>query len=655
VSELLLTDLGHGEHLDRDRAAQVASQLTAAVVTSPSEFLIVRNESLSKAEQDSRSERVSKLLEYETAELRDRAIGAVSGRGRAVSVDRINYVKRFFATAESGDEDMLLEYGLDASCAWLDDIAKAMISGWPVEIEAFAPSWSAFQPPRSVDRLDFEHLHPSHVTGADIAAMLRRVTEPTPNVKIVTFAHDYDRYSPQVHPDVAYPQNHFVASLGKFLIDKNALLATDTPGRDFLMLRESDQIPKVGELMERLAGYNEGKIINGGQRFRPALSYEDVIGPSIAGERIISEGIQLGYVDGSPSLPALEAASFINPTDAHMNERFVHLIIQPSGHDNEQLGAQTLTLAAGLTSRELYHRITYGTSGLTNDMITYTTGKLLQRYIDEYRKSLHRYSEWGDANPRKYARLHYGKIADEDRQLIPAAIDLFEELGLEAGQFEVGMDVGTGSNWYQVMLGKPYVRGRMTAREFSPSYRTFLEDLVGGRVEPEFVNMWKPFEELMAQKNPELYENCLEKSLAETDIESGSIYDLPEGQIDYLSAFFVLESIVDSKLPFWQLFRIVGRALRPKDPDNPKDRGGIFTGAFMVGSEGWEFGDGTFFPAVNVNFDQIKQACNDASLECMMVMIGDDGKVTKVREGYAGMAFMVAWKKEKVPYGGRGG
>jgi hypothetical protein len=198
------------------------------------------------------------------------------------------------------------------------------------------------------------------------------------------------------------------------------------------------------------------------------------------------------------------------------------------------------------------------------------------------------------------------------------------------------------------MLAAPFVRGQITLREFSPANREFLKAFIDRTLDPTYdQNMWPKFEDEMVRAGGDIFTGTYQAIHVpgKLALDGESIYDLPIGTVEWLSAFAVLESIVSTELPFWQLFKIVARSLRQPDPGDEKDRGGIFVGAFMAESEGWAAGENTAFPAVKLNIDRIEKAAKDADLEFVTIPLAMEDNVVRFREGYKGMVLMVAWPR----------
>jgi hypothetical protein len=174
-------------------------------------------------------------------------------------------------------------------------------------------------------------------------------------------------------------------------------------------------------------------------------------------------------------------------------------------------------------------------------------------------------------------------------------------------------DVGTGPNFYPAMLLASLIEkgGQIDLIEYSRPNRVFMRTLLGqsggiyrnkgkpGKAQSiDTHKPWRQFEDLIAEVGGQSkFQRTFAKARAAARSIPGDIYLLPESAYDFVSSYFVAESITTDKAACTKALTSLLRAIRP---------GGGFMVALMVGSKGWPAGDATHFPAVDLSFTEIQ-------------------------------------------------
>jgi hypothetical protein len=255
------------------------------------------------------------------------------------------------------------------------------------------------------------------------------------------------------------------------------------------------------------------------------------------------------------------------------------------------------------------------------------------------------FTAWNDFDPIEYVTRNYGKILPEDRIIIQTVITCFKRLSLR--ETKRVADVGTGPNFYPAMLLASLIRGgSIDLIEFSQPNRAFMNTLLNdssgiyhnknkrGRSQSvDTREPWQKFDTLIAKMGGQIaFQQTFTKARAVARSIPGDIYTLPESTYDFVSSYFVAESITDEKAECIQAIRSLIRAVRPE---------GGFMIALMVGSKGWPAGEATHFPAVDLSLAEIEEIFSATPHLADVQVVPANDEHEKARKGYHGMAIVV--------------
>lgn len=245
------------------------------------------------------------------------------------------------------------------------------------------------------------------------------------------------------------------------------------------------------------------------------------------------------------------------------------------------------------------------------------------------------YTPWAEFDVEEYVTRNYGeRLLEEDHLIIREVITALKESGIPLRSLHHVADVGAGPNFYPAMLLAPYVSddGDIDLVEFAPPNRAYAETVISGEDrQGPLAGTWDKFEDDMAQEGPQ-WQGSLREARSKAKVLDGNIYDLPEGEYDAISSYFVSESITDDPEKFDEAVRSLVGAVKP---------GGFIMVAHMLGSEGWPAGEGTDFPALPVTVEDLERVYGDlADVEVVQV-----SATPEAREGYHGMAIVVGRRK----------
>jgi hypothetical protein len=225
---------------------------------------------------------------------------------------------------------------------------------------------------------------------------------------------------------------------------------------------------------------------------------------------------------------------------------------------------------------------------------------------------------WDEFDPDSYFRHNYRDLRDDDRTILEGVRDFFAAMAPDGPVH--GLDVGTGPNLYPVLAMLPWC-DTITLMEHSAPNIAWLRDEVRS-YSPSWDEFWdlllrEPRYRIVADPRAALAERVI--------IQQGSVFQLPAGQWDIGTMFFVACSISAHHAEFEQAVgRFLG-ALRP---------GALFAMAYMEGSLGYDVGSRRF-PAVSINVADVQKCLENRTNDLVINRI--DIGPNLLREGYTGM------------------
>jgi len=253
------------------------------------------------------------------------------------------------------------------------------------------------------------------------------------------------------------------------------------------------------------------------------------------------------------------------------------------------------------------------------------------------------YTPWDQFDPWAYVAHNYQKMMTEDREIISIISNELTSMNIPLKQFKIVGDVGTGPNLYPAILISPYVseNGQIELIEPVLPNRNYLKKLFNNLSNNEpalFGNNWSNYACEIVGLCGNIYSNALCRLQRLIKIKNGSIYHLPEDEYDFVSSYFVAESISDSYYQF---------QLALNNIVNSVVTGGIIVTTHMLHSEGYQAGENTKFPAVKISLDQLEESLVKTGLKkggYKIWTVSTRKPEEKVREGYQGMAVVIASK-----------
>jgi NNMT/PNMT/TEMT family len=232
--------------------------------------------------------------------------------------------------------------------------------------------------------------------------------------------------------------------------------------------------------------------------------------------------------------------------------------------------------------------------------------------------------EWSEFDAGEYWKTNYATILPEDAEIIACASEFLIEACGEAGRVRRAVDVGAGTNLYPALLMLPWAE-HITFTDYASTNVDWLrEKLAAGSGAWE----WQPFWNLVgALPGYQTVDDPRQALATGHEIREASIFELPAGEWDLGTMFFVADGMTEDKEQFEVAVRAFLRALRPGAP---------FLMAFMEGSRGYEV-SGLRFPSVPVTPRSLEALLARLPVTRARVALRTDNTIQALRPGYDAM------------------
>lgn len=233
--------------------------------------------------------------------------------------------------------------------------------------------------------------------------------------------------------------------------------------------------------------------------------------------------------------------------------------------------------------------------------------------------------QWSKFDSEAYFQHYYGEPHPDDDLVIEraaAAIAKAEPLGKKLSI----VDVGTGPNLIPFFSAFPRA-AKLTAWEYAESNVEWLKaELKSTTLRSQWRHFWDVARRVHG--DPSLPDNPLPALAAMTDVQQGSIFDLPKARWDAATMFFCAESITERLDEFEKACASFAQCVRP---------GGALVGAFLVRSGGYVVADRPF-PVLHISSESIRETFSKYATDVHAEHIGIVER--EIRSGYAGFVLL---------------
>jgi hypothetical protein len=539
---------------------------------------------------------------------------------------------------EEGDAEELKELGISDEYSWLDDCVRALIDGAPfLEVETVGPYISHHLDEDNQLSVNAEGFPADEVAGLMIGRVISSMARQCANFRTVALIDDLA--SPDGTERTKQQGDHFIMAIGSVLRNFGLITTEDQAGIRYHLIRESDQIKGVEEIISRLRDCENGMVdesAEGDVFFYPteALIEQLAIDSENRKREFRRRGILIKRA-GRPTCHALDAATFLSSRSSAT----MHLVVLDKHFMSQQEKTYAIVRALDLVTQSRYHNIFFDCERLSPTLVTYAISQLIAEHLRRYVRVADRMDDWENFNPEEYVSHHYGSaIAPEDQEIIRFVTDRLKRERIRRGSLSLVADVGSGPNFYPSMMLAPYVKedGAIDMVEYSAVNRRYAESVISRFKDAGESGEWAKYEQFMVGAEGHVYDSAFRRVCDTVNLVQGSIFALPRNRYDIVASYFVPDSITTSRAEFWESIRAMARAVKED---------GLLILAHMIGSREYSAGGNTHFPSVELTARDVAEAYRDADLEFEMIEVSDDN--IKVRTGYRAMTVCVARKKQK--------
>lgn len=296
--------------------------------------------------------------------------------------------RKVLAAVEARDFDALAQLGLDFQRARFDVLMTALAAEGPfVEIETVGP-YAMFHVDDNGD-VDFrlDQIPCDERTGLVLGAALREATLKCPNVRPVALIDDLHNSSPDDYLTKSQ-QDRYVVEVSKLFLDSAIIRPHDVPGKDFVLVRESELLARFDQLIEQLSCSDHGIVEETADRdivFWP--SRELIAHADLRSERRERELRRSGILlrrSGRVTCTALDASGYLDP----LNREIIHLVMLDTRFKSQQAKTHVLLLATESVAPDAYNNIFYDSHRLSPQLTSYAVLKLLARAMEDHLERL---------------------------------------------------------------------------------------------------------------------------------------------------------------------------------------------------------------------------------------------------------------------------
>lgn len=235
-------------------------------------------------------------------------------------------------------------------------------------------------------------------------------------------------------------------------------------------------------------------------------------------------------------------------------------------------------------------------------------------------------ADWDGFDSLAYVNQNYGRgILPEDLRIMRFAVDELLAMAIPRDSLRLTADIGAGPNLYPSLLLAPYIApgGSLELVDRSAANLRYLRDAMTNGTPA----VWQEFENSLRHLG---HDTSISKLRDVATVQSGSIFDLPTDRYDAVMCFFVAESITADRDEFATAVDGLMCSLKP---------GGVFVTAHMVGSQGYDAGPETHYPACDLSMPEIEKAYQSHGTYRILLTTHDHEQAA--RPGYHGMAALV--------------
>lgn len=283
------------------------------------------------------------------------------------------------------DDEALKRSGLNFGYVQLDEVLAAFLIGNPpVDIETVGPYLCAHvNPETNILEVQMENLPIDEAVGIQMAAIFKKLTRAVGGkIRIVALLDEFNNYVSE-RGFTEEEQDAYIVSIAELFGRAGVIEPDDEAGKDFLLLRESEQLHKVDDLISRLQASGNGRVVTNEADelvFQPSDDFVSTLNVSTNRRKTFKKhGIVLRGKDGKALCQTLDAAGFLGDE----NKYLMHLVMLEDHMTSQQDKVFTLLKALGITDEHKYHNVFFDTQNLSPELIVYGITKKLQNHVEK--------------------------------------------------------------------------------------------------------------------------------------------------------------------------------------------------------------------------------------------------------------------------------
>lgn len=570
------------------------------------------------------------------------------------STDRWDAIDWALKQTERGEWAKLEACGIKLDPGWISDITRSMLRNRPVEIQI-----AETNRPRVIRNsngeysLSYDGILDKQLGGVALAAMLQRIDTgfdyTRPVVQVDNLIHSNEYFAAQ-----ALHRQHALQVAYQSLRSRGAIGEHDRPGTDFILIPQTRNEEQVGMLLDRLQDSEMGLMVtsaNGAIYFRP----DDRISTSVTrqystnSDQLAHDGVLLQEEDGTPTVAARNAASYLNP----INTRFTHVTIRDV-HFVDLLGKRIKTpetdqelsmilQSLNITHADRNHTIYHDSRLIPPEYTAYALTRILRNEVDRIATSLKELDDVQIAmKPKEYFDHNYRGEKGTWPEDIQGAHVIGSELPrhYNLGEIKSAAVIGFGPFSYPALALAPFMKkgATMDISDLLPGNIEFAQEWFDGTANDEHASVYRTFANLFKEghESGHFYQDCEELLKAAGNLHVAALEDLVSDSFQIVIESFVSCSNNIEKYGFHRSLEHKARILQwGKDS--------MMISVHMVGSDDWSnSGDdeGIKIPAANLSLKDIRNGYTSVGMNILRcVHLHAD---SSFREGHKGMVVIFA-------------
>ncbi|HEY5442730.1 MAG TPA: hypothetical protein VIJ68_04285 [Candidatus Saccharimonadales bacterium] len=301
-------------------------------------------------------------------------------------------------TSSGLDSEALKQIGINAEyTAGMTHLIAALLQGKPpIDIETVGPYACEHLTEDGVLQIDEQNIPNDEQIGIELAVLFRQLADASESpVRIVALLDELNNYregnlaTKRFTPE---EQDQYVTAMAKYFEQKGIIQPGDSMGGEVLLLRETEQVERVPQLIEKLSASNKGQIIRDNEEggletitFMPKESFVDSLNLRSRNRRkeFKRRGIML-QEKGQPLCQALDASAFLGEENRHI----IHLVMLDHDMAAQQDKVFAILNALDIARPSSYHNIFTDSNAVTPETAVYAVAKLFSAELKRLQAAL---------------------------------------------------------------------------------------------------------------------------------------------------------------------------------------------------------------------------------------------------------------------------